>query len=195
MRKILFFIVIFALFFFSCNKDNKDSSNTDDNNFQETIYYKDFIPDTAIIVEHDSSTYFDINNDSVFDFHFHLKHWIEYFGPHPKDCYDLYLIASDSLKFIIHSPKCFLICDVPSDQTMYINSHDSISKFFDLYVDALDFGCACFMNSSYIGFILIKKGVKYFGWIHLQVIGPSWIVIDNVALLLSKTDSVRYGSH
>jgi hypothetical protein len=192
MKRLLYSTVILVFIFNSCVKDQKDSKPSN-NDTTYTIYYKNFIPDTLIKTNSNSEPSLDLNNDSIMDIRFNEKLWIVWSGPHPVDCHSIGISANDSLKFIFKT-SCMLSCDGPSDTTMYININDSIKKYFALEYVSLNWECHCFASKKYIGFILQKNGIKYLGWIQLEM-RESSIIIDDFATLKSSTDSIRIGVH
>jgi len=196
MKKAILILASLLFLLTSCKKENKNSepSNHNTSDSITLVYYKNFEPDTTIVLFADSSSFIDLNNDSTNDARFTLAHWLEYFGPHAIDCYRLFLTGNDSTEFLINNQGCFS-CEGPYDTSMYINTNDSAQKYFTLLLTTSQLGCNCFMSKNYIGFILHNKGKKYLGWIHVQTLNTNTLLIDDYATMISSNDSIQIGYH
>jgi hypothetical protein len=195
MNRLLKLLLSLIFLLTACGKSKKDSTNpiTEPCQSYKTIYYKDYNPD---ILCTDSLFYLDMNNDSIMDIKIVHNYWFEYSGPHPLQCFSIWMVAYDSLKLFTKHPSCnpTIDCIQYCDSTEFINKNDSVSNAFCLAYGSIHMYCNCLGTNNFIGFSLMKNGKKYIGWIRLCV--PSNVLkIDDYATLESSCDSIKFGMH
>jgi hypothetical protein len=190
MKRLLLLLFSLVFIFGSCHKRNSALSGNDECTNFKTLHYKKYVPDTLMA----DSADIDFNNDSIMDIKIITDRWIEWFGPHPHDCYSITMNAYDNVKFLIKHPYCGVGCARTSDSTEYININNPVSNDLLLVLEHLGWGCKCITDTSYIGFYLIKNSEKYFGWIKIWL-PENAIFLSEYAILESSCDSIRFGVH
>lgn len=168
------------------------------------LYYNGFSPDTTFYmpVQYGIVHYFlDVDNDSQSDVMFKFEHSTKYSNGKYREFNWIDLVGIDSLYFTITSANaifCNSGCRQPLDSTVWISSKSLTYQRFDiLYLDPSSYiSCACFDKMAYAGFIYIKNGKTYLGWIRFMTTPYKYdLIIDAFAIFDCPGSSIRMGEH
>jgi len=194
MKYSIFILATLVLVEFSCNKktNSNESSTADSSTSYQTIFYKHYNPDT-LILPYKNEFYLDVNNDSINDLRFFLFHYTESFGGNVWDCYLLGIGSEDSLRFITKQGS-YTLCSIPLDSNMSISDQDKLIIQIDI-ANSCEV-CCYFDKKKYVGFILRKDNMKYYGWIKFcKTPDYDAVLIEEFATLKTTTGYIKAGWH